>query len=155
MILGFFNLTNTRHFVYEFRSWSQVLITHFTGHFLILHVRHDVRRWHSSIRTVRRREETFQYPSNMENIDLNFDLSRISSHGVVHLVRVDSQDGKKRGKCTWEKHQHSWDAALPAVSHSVSVARNDTQAVNRRVWKTGSSVQCGSRWKVFATRHFC
>ena len=150
MILGFFNLNDTRHFVYEFRSWS-----HFTGHFLILHVRHDVRRWHSSIRTVRRREETFQYPSNMENIDLNFDLSRTGSHGVVHLVRVDSHNGKKRGKCTWEKHQHSWDAALPAVSHSVSVARNDTQAVNRRVWKIGSSVQCGSRWNVFATRHFC
>ena len=31
MILGFFNLTNTRHFVYEFRNWSQVLITHFTS----------------------------------------------------------------------------------------------------------------------------
>ena len=38
MMLGSFNLNDTRHFVYEFRNWSQVLITHFTGHFFILHV---------------------------------------------------------------------------------------------------------------------
>ena len=38
MILGFFNLNNTRHFVYEFRNSSQALITHFTGHFFTLHV---------------------------------------------------------------------------------------------------------------------
>ena len=111
----------------------------------------DVWRSRSSICEVRRPEKTLQYPKNMEDIDLYFNLTSTGSYNGV----FDAQDGEKRRTRIWGKHQHSWHASLPAVSHSVSVAQNDTQAINRRVWKIGSSVQCGSRWKVFATRHFC